>query len=877
MSSSVSNKLSSNESLAASIGKNAVFGAFSQAVYIASRFVTVPFVIAHLGLGGYGIWSIILTVAGYMRFGTAGVKSAFIKYVGEATGTGDYAKASKLLSTGSITMLGLSVVGLVPLALFSRHLAGAAGVPPEFLSAAATSITILAFTYLLSNFGAAYEAIVMGAQRIDLTRKFNTVLTLCETVAILVVLYLHLGLVALSTIIASSEFLYIVLSFIASLKVLPQVKIRLSDFTKSTYRELARFAGSYQLLNLLEVFYLSVWPIVMLKSFGAEAAGISALALRIVTATLIGMDAFCMPIHAGAAMVFASDQGERARLFLTKAFKVTLLVSLLPLSFVAVFGARIIQAWTGQAGPLFAGAVMLIALTNLFRALLVLQVILYRSAGHALRDNVLHAIRITLALTAALFAKKLGFFGLLGAMSVIECAGVVFMFHVLALSFSEFRLRMLWKDAAKTAMASAAIVGMGAIFGSVHLPLHLPERLAEVVQLGQVALGCLLAAWPALQLTGTISSDEWSTILQAVLPGRKTSVTQDFTVQTTEKQQTTVNQLVGHPLISVVIPTFNRPKQTIEAIESVLAQTYSNLEILVVDDGSNERSVEALQQFIRQRTNCFPPIFILSQPNRGASAARNAGIAKARGEYIAFLDSDDQWFPKKLEWQLRAFELLKDGCGACYTDARLVNNTGLDASSFLVHGRRYEKEIGIDRYALRSFAGSFSGFWVSSLLVRADLIKQIGGFNPDISFIEDRDLNFRLALTTSIGYVNKQLIQSDRNPSPPGSNLRPWDRVDLQFLQQQRMYEGWLKMDAALPTDVRRRVERALGGLHSHKANWHLENKQYEEAREAVSTAVKYRRTVGTTLKWMLTWSSPVLARSLAPKTRPIGTGGHAS
>lgn len=513
----------SSHGLAASIGKNAVFGAFSQAVYIASRFVTVPFVIAHLGLGGYGIWAIILTLAGYMRFGTAGVKSAFIKYVGEATGTGDFDKASKLLSTGSVTILGISVLGLIPLAFFSRYLANAAGVPLQFLSAAATSITLLAFTYLVSNFGAAYEAIVMGAQRIDLTRKFNTVLTLGETVGILLVLHLHYGLVALSTIIASSEFLYIVCSFVASLKVLPQVKIRLSEFSQSTYRELARFAGSYQLLNLLEVGYQSIWPIILLRAFGADAAGISALALRIVTATLIGMDAFCMPIYAGAAMVFATGQKERICSFLAKAFKVTLLASLPPLAFVAVVGAGIIHAWTGQTGPLFAGAVVLTALTNFFRANLVLEVILYRSAGNALRDNMLHLIRITMALLVALFAKKLGFLGVLVGMSLIELAAVVFMFHALAIAFPEFRFRTLWKDASKVTMATAAIVGVGMIFGRVPLQLHLPERMALVVQLAQVALGCLLAAWPALKLTGTISNNEWRAIVLAVCSGRKVS------------------------------------------------------------------------------------------------------------------------------------------------------------------------------------------------------------------------------------------------------------------------------------------------------------------------------------------------------------------
>lgn len=338
------------------------------------------------------------------------------------------------------------------------------------------------------------------------------------------------------------------------------------------------------------------------------------------------------------------------------------------------------------------------------------------------------------------------------------------------------------------------------------------------------------------------------------------------------------NLMSSRPLVSVVIPNYNRVHQTIASVESVLAQTYPNFEIIVVDDGSTDGSGELIERFIGQRADsCHQKIQFFSQPNQGASIARNTGIAKARGEYIAFLDSDDVWVPEKLEWQVQALEQLKNECGVCFTDARLVNNSGLDVSSFRVHGRHYEQTIGIDRDAVKSLAESFSGFWVSSLLVRADIVRQIGGFSPDISFVEDRDLHFRLSLVTSIAYVNKQLIRTDRNPSPPGSTCRPWDKVEVQFRQQQRMLEKWLRMDDSLPPALRRTIERNLGALHSHWANWYLENGRYDEARQAVSRAVKHKITLALTVKWALTWLAPALARRITPKTRPIGAGGHAS
>jgi glycosyltransferase involved in cell wall biosynthesis len=330
------------------------------------------------------------------------------------------------------------------------------------------------------------------------------------------------------------------------------------------------------------------------------------------------------------------------------------------------------------------------------------------------------------------------------------------------------------------------------------------------------------------------------------------------------------------PIVSVVIPTYNRERQTIAAINSVLAQTYPNLDIIVVDDGSTDDSGQEIQRFIRRKTNGCHRLFFVSQPNQGASVARNTGIANAQGEYIAFLDSDDSWDAEKLEYQMQALDRFKDECGVCFTDARLVNDSGMDISSFQVHGRNYKEPMGIDRNAMKSLAESFSGFWISSLLVRADLARQIGGFTTDISFVEDRDFHFRLSLVTGVAYVNQLLIRTDRNPSPPGSTVRPWDKAEVQFRQQQRMLEKWLTMNT-LPPELRKTIERNLGALYSHWANWYLENGRYAEARQAVSRAVEHKPALGTAVKWALTWLAPGIARKIAPKTRPIGTGGHAS
>ena len=104
--------------------------------------------------------------------------------------------------------------------------------------------------------------------------------------------------------------------------------------------------------------------------------------------------------------------------------------------------------------------------------------------------------------------------------------------------------------------------------------------------------------------------------------------------------------------ISVVIPTFNRVRQVQSALKSVLAQTHTEFEIIVVDDGSTDGTYEALQRIATLRKTDEKRVRHIIQPHQGQSVARNRGIDEARGEWIAFLDSDDVWVPEKLEWQL---------------------------------------------------------------------------------------------------------------------------------------------------------------------------------------------------------------------------------
>ncbi len=319
------------------------------------------------------------------------------------------------------------------------------------------------------------------------------------------------------------------------------------------------------------------------------------------------------------------------------------------------------------------------------------------------------------------------------------------------------------------------------------------------------------------------------------------------------------------PFVSVVIPTYNRLQQVTAALESVLAQSYTKFEVIIIDDGSEDGTTEHIERLIRNRPAGTPAVRYLFQANQGSSTARNRGISEARGQWIAFLDSDDKWYPDKLEQQVRAVEAYKDACGACITDARLVNDSGMEATSFHETGKSYGQEIGLVENAVERLARSFDHFWITSLLVRSELARKIGGFDPGIQFCEDHDFNFQLSLTTSFCYVNKLLVQLDR--SPASSIIRPWEKAEVRFQNKQRMLEKWLKQ-ATLPDNVRKIVVGNLRQTLSAWANWYLEGGRYAEAREALSAALRIEPGGALMLKWILARIAPSLARRLAPKTR---------
>jgi len=205
------------------------------------------------------------------------------------------------------------------------------------------------------------------------------------------------------------------------------------------------------------------------------------------------------------------------------------------------------------------------------------------------------------------------------------------------------------------------------------------------------------------------------------------------------------------PKVSIVIPTYNRAKLLKRAIHSVLNQTYQDYEIIIVDDGSTDNTEEVVRSF-----NDNKVIYIKHERNKGAPAARNTGIRAARGEYVAFQDSDDEWLPEKLEKQIKAFKTASTEIGIVYTGFWRIEG---DKRTFFPSPNITPKEGAIHDALLK---GNFVG--TPSTLVKKECFEKAGMFDEKLPMLEDWELWIRISKCYCFKYIDEALAISYYNP-----------------------------------------------------------------------------------------------------------------
>lgn len=509
-----------HRSLARSISKGTLFSVFANLVRMGTRLVLVSIFISHLGLGGYGIWATLMVIAGYLRFGSGAVKATFQKYVAEASAKGDFEHANQLLTTGTAIFVAMSAAVLVPVAIFPRYLAHLVGIPEQYMSGSATAITLMAIAYLLSNTLGVFESAVLGVHRVHLMQYFNIAFMIFDLVFYVIVLRLGYGLGALALGLALGEFGYAVCGLLVARCVIPQISLRPKYLSSKVVRELVRFTGSYQLQNLMEMFYVGVVPIVLLREMGAGMVGVFAICDRLTRFATMGLEASFVPLLSGSTMVFSLGSSERMRAFLLKTFKMTLVVTMLPLAFTAAFGPAAVLAWTGQNSSFFALGIAIVALAAFFRSLAKVGMVLYRSTGGAAMDNAAEVLRILILLLVVIFGRRWGFYGALSGLALAELAGMVFMLEAVFRRLGCFSLRRLVAEAARLLVPVLILLVAAEAATHMPLPFRAGSRLFLSLQLAIVSVLMLVLAWPVFSLTGYFSLDERTQITR-MLPWRR--------------------------------------------------------------------------------------------------------------------------------------------------------------------------------------------------------------------------------------------------------------------------------------------------------------------------------------------------------------------
>ena len=195
------------------------------------------------------------------------------------------------------------------------------------------------------------------------------------------------------------------------------------------------------------------------------------------------------------------------------------------------------------------------------------------------------------------------------------------------------------------------------------------------------------------------------------------------------------------PLVSVIIPTYNRGWIVKEAIESVLAQDYRDFELIVVDDGSTDDTDDILNSYRGD-------IMVFRQENQGVSAARNRGLSEAFGRFIAFLDSDDLWLPQKLFQQIKFFNENPDA-QICQTEETWIRK-GIHVNP----KKRHKKPWGM------IFESSLALCLISpsAVMIRRSLFEKVGGFDETLPACEDYDLWLRISCRYPVYLIETPLI-----------------------------------------------------------------------------------------------------------------------
>ena len=250
-------------------------------------------------------------------------------------------------------------------------------------------------------------------------------------------------------------------------------------------------------------------------------------------------------------------------------------------------------------------------------------------------------------------------------------------------------------------------------------------------------------------------------------------------------------------MISIVIPLYNKVNTIARALDTVFAQTYQDFEVLVVDDGSTDDSAIVVERY------ADPRIRLIRQANAGVSAARNKGIEEANGEYVAFLDADDEWMPEFLE-EIVALQQEFPACKAQATNYTF-NSYGVKSPTIL-RKIPFQGERGVLTNYFKVASCSHPPVWTSAVCIERALLQEIGGFPVGVKSGEDLWVWAHVAVRTQWAYSMKAMAQYNFDQMAfKETPTRVPDSVDEVGAELKKLWKDY----------------KHIGGLKTYLSLWH--------------------------------------------------------
>lgn len=278
----------------------------------------------------------------------------------------------------------------------------------------------------------------------------------------------------------------------------------------------------------------------------------------------------------------------------------------------------------------------------------------------------------------------------------------------------------------------------------------------------------------------------------------------------------------NRPKVSVIIPCYNASATIRETLKSIKKQTFKDYEVIAVNDGSTDDTDNILASYAEKLNGLLK---IITQINQGQAVAKNVGIRNSKGQFIAFLDSDDLWAPDKLEYQLAYMES-RPHIGLCYTEGILINDKGDKIG--VVNALSSHRGNCFDKLLIKN------NIIASSVMIKREILDRVGLFDEDFKACENWDMWIRISKVSQIEYIDRPLTYYRVHPKNMSKN------IDKMYDYRVKIIDKYLPKTNRDPLILEKR-SMALFFTYLAFGKQHIENLELRKARNNIIQAIKLR------------------------------------